>query len=101
MWDFETRSVRYSQGYDSQGNGRGNITGIANDGYKHPNHLGNLSVFRGQGDFVFYSRDIFTPRLKWMTLVVERRGVAFTFTWKFVDDRPDTAAVDTEQIAAR
>jgi hypothetical protein len=78
MWDYEVRSVRR--------NGFGDIVTVYNDGYKRRQTLGSLSVFRGKGDYVFYSRDIFTPDVKRLTLVVERRGVAFTFTWRFDDD---------------
>ena len=78
MWDREVRSVTRNK--------FGDIISIANDGYKRRQTLGSLSVFRGLGDFVFYSRDIFTPDVKRLTLVVERSGVAFTFTWKFDED---------------
>lgn len=80
MWDYETRSVRRNE--------FGDITAIYNDGYKRRKPLGALSVFRGVGDFVFYKRDLFTPDVKRLTLVVSRGGVAFTFTWKFTDDAP-------------
>ncbi|HUH06118.1 MAG TPA: hypothetical protein VML75_29215 [Kofleriaceae bacterium] len=80
MWDYETRSVqRDSSGY-------GDIVAINQDGHKRRQTLGSLSVFRGRGDYVFYDRNIFTPDVKSITLVVERRGVAFTFTWRFVDE---------------
>lgn len=83
MWDREVRSVRRNQ--------FGDITHIANDGFKRRQTLGSLSVFRGLGDYVFYARDIFTPDVKRLTLVVERSGVAFTFTWKFDEDGNPTA----------
>jgi hypothetical protein len=77
MWDQEVRSVRR--------NAFGDITSMADDGYKNRQPLGSMSMFRGRGDYVFYGRDIFTPDIRWMTLIVERRGMAFTFTWKFAD----------------
>lgn len=80
MWDYETRSVQRDR------TGYGDIVAINQDGHKRRQTLGSLSVFRGRGDYVFYDRNIFTPDVKWITLVVERRGVAFTFTWRFTDD---------------
>ena len=80
MWDEEVRSV--------QRNRFGDIVAINDDGYKRRQPLGSLSVFRGRGDFVFYSHDMFTPTVKSMTLVLERGGMAFSFTWRFDDYRP-------------
>jgi hypothetical protein len=82
MWDYEVRSARR--------NHFGDIVYVNNDGYKDRRPLGSLSVFRGKGDFVFYARDIFTPEIRWITLVVERRGVAFAFTWKFAEVAPES-----------
>ena len=42
-------------------------------------------MFRGTADFVFYQRDLFTPQMRKMTLVVRRPGQAFEFTWNFED----------------
>ncbi len=87
MWDREVRTV----GHQYRG-GFGRIISVREDGYKNRQTLGNLSVFRGRGDIVFYRRDIFTPQVKSLTLVVERRGLAFAFTWNFVDqDEPGPA----------
>jgi hypothetical protein len=90
MWDYETRSVRR--------NAFGDIVAIHNDGHLRRNPLGTLSVFRGQGDFVFYARDIFTPDVQSLTLVLERSGVAFAFTWRFGDAATEPAGPD---VAAR
>ncbi len=79
MWDFEQRSVRRSHGT------RGKIVAINDDGHLRRQHMGNLSVFRGKADFVFYHHDIFTPRIKSMTLLVGRSGLSFSFTWRFAD----------------
>jgi hypothetical protein len=78
MWDYETRTAIR--------NHFGDIVAIPRDGYRRRQPLGSLSVFRGRGDFVFYSRDIFTPDIKRMTLVLERRSMAFSFTWTFADE---------------
>ncbi len=85
MWDYEVRSVRRDAGMSGDGP-VGNITSVNDDGYRDRQPLGSMSLFRGRGDYVFHARDIFTPDLRWITLVVERNGVAFTFTWKFTDD---------------
>lgn len=79
-WSFERRTT--------QRNGFGDIVQINDDGYKDRQPLGSLSVFRGRGDFVFYSRDIFGPEVRWMTLELTRSGVTFRYTWKFADDPP-------------
>ncbi len=78
MWDREQRSV--------QRNMYGDIVRINEDGYKSRQTLGSLSVFRGTADFVFYRRDLFTPDMRRLTLVVRRPGQAFEFRWNF-DDR--------------
>lgn len=78
MWDREQRTaVR---------NIYGDIVAINEDGWKHRQSLGSLSVFRGRADFVFYKRDIFRPDVRKLTLVVRRTEQAFKFTWNF-DDR--------------
>jgi len=81
MWDYETRTaVR---------NRFGDVMSLNNDGYRSRQPLGSLSLFRGKGDFVFYSRDIFTPKVQALTLVLERSGVTFEYTWRFNEDAPN------------
>jgi hypothetical protein len=77
MWDYEQRSVQRNQ--------FGDIVAINEDGWRRRQPLGSLSVFRGKADFVFYQRDLFTPTVRKLTLVVRRTGQAFEFTWKFAD----------------
>lgn len=77
MWDQEVRSVRR--------NLYGDIVAINEDGYKRRQPLGSLSVFRGRADFVFYDRDIFTPDVKSLKLVVKKSGTVFEFEWDFDD----------------
>lgn len=84
-WSREKRTVSRSS--------RGYITQIHNDAYKDRQTLGNLSVYQGRGDLVFYQRDIFGPEVRSMTLTLERSGVTFKFSWQFADDLP--AAVPT------
>ncbi|MCP4446981.1 MAG: hypothetical protein GY811_16770 [Myxococcales bacterium] len=73
-WSYERRSTRR--------NAFGDILQINNDGYKDRQPLGNLSVFRGRGDFVFYRRDIFGPEVRSMSLSLTRSGITFKYTWK-------------------
>ncbi len=77
-WSFERRSTRR--------NAHGSIVHINNDGYRDRQPLGNLSVFRGKGDFVFFRRDIFGPKVRSMSLSLTRSGITFKFTWKFAED---------------
>jgi hypothetical protein len=92
MWDYEIRSVRRNA------SGMGDIVSMSDDGYKNRQPLGSMSLFRGRGDYVFYARDIFTPDIEWIRLIVERRGMAFTFTWKFADP-PGTSSA--HRVVAR
>jgi hypothetical protein len=78
MWDYEQRSaVR---------NDFGDIVRVNNDGYKRRQTLGSLSVFRGQGDLVFFHRNIFNPKVKSLTLHLGRQGTNFEFKWRFADE---------------
>jgi len=86
MWDREQRtSICDGRGRDGHGDCITTI-GFANDGWKHRQSLGSLSVYRGNADFVFYQRDIFSPAVKQLRLVVKRSGESFEFTWNFADD---------------
>lgn len=85
MWDREQRTaVCSAAGRDAAGNC---ITTVAllDDGYKHRQTLGTLSVFRGNADFVFYQRDIMHAEVRRLRLVVRRTGEAFEFMWRFHD----------------
>jgi len=96
MWDREQRSqICDRSGYNAGGDCFHAI-GYADDGWKRRQTLGNLSVFRGNGDFVFYKRDLFTPNLRWMKLTVTRSGQAFEFLWRFQDDVASTDPKYTE-----
>lgn len=63
----------------------GDIVALGGDGYKNRQTLGSVSVFRGTADFVFYHRDLFTPDVRSLKLVVSRPGEAFEFRWSFDD----------------
>lgn len=85
-WSYERRST--------QRNSFGNIVRINDDAHLDRQPLGNLSVFRGRGDFVFYQRDIFSPNIRTMTLELTRSGITFRFQWRFADEQaPHLAAL--------
>jgi hypothetical protein len=79
MWDWEKRTARRNR--------YGDVVALNQDGHKDRQTLGSLSVFRGHGDFVFYSKDIFHENIEELTLVLEHRGVRFRFTWSFTDEQ--------------
>jgi hypothetical protein len=78
MWDREQRTARRNQ--------YGDIVQINDDGWRSRQTLGSLSVFRGNADFVFYQRDLFSVNVRSLKLVVKRSGEAFEFTWRFQDN---------------
>jgi hypothetical protein len=84
MWDYEARTPIRDR--------FGDVVTVLDDGYRRRKPLGSLSVFRGRGDVVFYARDIFTPQVRSMTLVIQRSGTTFAFTWRFSEDRPGERA---------
>jgi hypothetical protein len=85
MWDREQRTAICGRGgRDGSGNCFHTV-GIADDGWRHRQTLGNISVFRGKADFVFYQRDLFHSQVRMLRLIVSRPGEAFEFTWNFRD----------------
>ncbi len=85
MWDPEQRTaICGTSGRDGKGDCF-NTVGYQDDGWKRRQMLGSLSVFRGNADFVFYQRDLFTPSLRTLKLVVRRSGTVFEYTWNFDD----------------
>lgn len=46
----------------------------------------NVAVWRGDGDYTFYKRDIFRSTTKQLTLVMSRLGYTYRYSWKFVPD---------------
>ena len=86
MWDREQRtSVCDSHGRDANGDCY-NTVGFEDDGWRNRQTLGNLSVYRGKGDFVFYQRDLMTPQVRWLRLTVSRSGEELVFLWRFVHE---------------
>jgi hypothetical protein len=90
FWDREQRtSVCSSAGRDPTGACITTI-GVLDDGWKHRQTLGTITVFRGNADFVFYQRDMMHADVRRLRLVVKRPSEAFVFVWKF----RDTVAAD-------
>jgi hypothetical protein len=85
FWDREQRtSICSETGRDPTGACYTTV-GFEDDGWKHRQTLGTLSVFRGNADFVFYQRDMMHAEVRKLRLVVKRPGEAFEFVWKFHD----------------
>jgi hypothetical protein len=86
MWDQEQRTARCdSRGADVNGDCY-NIVGFEDDGWRNRQTLGNLSIYRGNADFVFYQRDIMNTQVRWMKLTVKRSGQEFSFLWRFEEE---------------
>jgi hypothetical protein len=81
VWDYERRSAEY--------NLFGDVIGTRNDGYKQRVPLDKVDLFKGSGDVVFHAPDLFHEHVKRLTLVLERGGVAYRFTWDLYDPRED------------
>ena len=77
VWDHERRTAQY--------NLFGDVVAVNNDGYKQRVELDSVDLFKGAGDVVFYSPDLFDRQVKRLTLVLERGGVAYRFTWDLYD----------------
>jgi len=85
MWDREQRtSVCSDAGRDPTGACISTV-GLLDDGWKHRQTFGTLSVYRGNADFVFYQRDMMHAEVRKLRLIVKRSGEAFEFVWKFHD----------------
>lgn len=44
-----------------------------------------ITVWRGDGDYVFYRRNLFRREMTRMTLVMKRPGYTYRYVWSFVD----------------
>jgi len=85
FWDREQRTAICSSAGRTETGGCIATVGVLDDGWKHRQTFGTLSVFRGKADFVFYQRDLMHADLHKLRLVVKRSGAAFEFVWKFRD----------------
>jgi hypothetical protein len=81
VWDQERRTAEY--------NIFGDVIGTRNDGYKQRVPLEKVDLFKGSGDVVFHAPDLFRENVKQLTLVLEREGLAYRFTWDLYDPRQD------------
>lgn len=52
-----------------------------------------VTVWRGDGDYTFYRRDIFAATSRQLTLVMSRFGYTYRYSWKFVPD-PELAGFE-------
>lgn len=85
FWDREQRTAICSgTGRDPMGRCF-TVVGLQQDGWKHRQTMGSLSVFRGNADFVFYDRNMMHADIRKLRLVVKRTNEAFEFLWKFND----------------
>ena len=88
VWDYERRTAQY--------NVFGDVVGTRNDAYKQRVALDKVDLFKGQGDVVFHSEDLLDQNVKRLTLVLERDGIAYRFTWDLYDPRHGGFREETE-----
>jgi len=48
-----------------------------------------VNLYDGGGDYVFYRPGFYRRKMNSMTLVLQRRGYQFRYTWNFVEDLED------------
>jgi hypothetical protein len=44
-----------------------------------------VTVFRGEGDYGFYRRDLLRPKMRWLMLIMVRPGYEYRYVWSFGD----------------
>jgi len=53
----------------------------------------SFTVYKGDGDYVFYRHDLVRKNMRWLTLVMKRPGYEYRYRWSFVEpaarDVPD------------
>ena len=47
--------------------------------------LSAVTVYRGDGDYVFYRRDLLRKNLRWLMLVMVRPGYEYRYVWSFAE----------------
>jgi hypothetical protein len=105
MWDIEHRAAICDARFGRKENGDCysevgfKTEGAASDAMVDGNYikperepLGNITVFRGTGDLVFYERDMFDANVRWLKLTLVRGDEAFEFRWNFDDTVADNDA---------
>ncbi len=79
MWDYERRVVTKNM--------FGDIVNINRmSGHLQRTELAGFTLYRGTGDIVFYSADLFTPKVKGLRLVLRHKTTKFEFAWRFDED---------------
>jgi hypothetical protein len=54
--------------------------------------LYSVTVFRGDGDYVFYRRDLLRKDMRWLMLVMMRPGYEYRYVWSFADPVPEPSS---------
>lgn len=57
----------------------------------------SYTIWRGDGDYTFYRRDIYRRDMRRLTLVMERRGYTYRYSWRFAGGE-ETAAEAVSEI---
>lgn len=87
----------YDVGYVYTARGKVYDSGLPN--YAHTDPRVEITVYRGDGDYVFYQRDIVHER-KWLMLVMKRPGYEYRYRWQFVEDESLPLDVPTGTVVA-
>jgi len=45
----------------------------------------SFTVYKGDGDYVFYRHDLVRKDMRWLTLVMKRPGYEYRYRWSFVE----------------
>jgi hypothetical protein len=85
VWDHELRTAVRNE--------FGDIQALRNDGYKRRMVLESFDVFQGAGDYVFHAKNLFGRGVQRLTLIMQRSGVEYRFSWKFVELKGDEGDV--------
>jgi hypothetical protein len=65
------------------------ITRVYDPGWRHSVNtqpLYSVTFFRGDGDYVFYRRDLLRKNMRWLMLVMTRSGYEYRYVWSFADE---------------
>lgn len=81
-WDSDIHTART--------NFWGDVTGYVRDGNVERVPIHNVDLFKGFGDVVFKGPDLFGHGVRRLTLVMERDGVQYRFTWNLFDPRDES-----------
>lgn len=79
-WDTERRSLIY--------NASGDVVGSWHN-IARQTPLDRVDLFKGSGDLVFYAKDLLDPSIKRLTLVMEKGGMEYRFTWHLYNPAED------------